>query len=286
MRKVYLYSLALSFLFCRDPDTASKREQILLFAPASTFQLFESLLARHYNKKQDYLLSYASSGKLAQQILHAKRKSYADLYISADRRWMNRLKSEGLILKKSRKKLFANRLILAIRKSSKERKPPFALERIDRFDKNGKIQKAQKQSWRSNIKASIQMRNILSQVNCWSTADPDFAPLGFYAKQALENMKSWEISKKNLQSAADARRALYALERGECEVGILYKSDQYKNENIKIVYHFPSSLYDPIHYEIALLRKEGAPKAKARALYAFLRGEQARVFYLKFGFSL
>ena len=267
--KLYLSLFSLSLLFCSC--SKPQKEKLLIFAPASTARLFESLLKNSYCKSQNCLISYASSASLARQILYG---SSPDIYISADPRWMDHLAAKDLLLKQSRKRLFANHLVLA-------------------SQANSNLAAMQTKLRKGNKRDAAYLREILNQADCWSTANPESVPLGHYAKQALKHMGLWYTSKARLRTAADARRALYLLERGECKIGILYKSDTYNNKKVKTLYHFPSQLHntmDPIYYEIALLKnryphRKSILGTKARALYTFLTGPQSKAFYLKFGFS-
>ena len=287
--KPYLTLFSLGLVFCGESDHSRSegfkykdrgfehsKEKLLLFLPASTFGLFEDLLKNHSDhcKHKSCLFSYASSAALARQILHGR---VPDLYISADARWMEHLAAKGLLWKQSRKKLFANRLVLALKANS---------------DFASKVSRNLKRDLKEDrTKTSLWLQRLFGQADCWSTADPDSVPLGRYAKQTLSNMALWHTNKSRLRTAPDARRALYLLERGECELGILYKSGLHSNTKLERLYHFPAQLHDPIDYEIALLfskknKDKSRPRAKARALYKFLGGPQSKAFYLKFGFLL
>ena len=283
MNTIYFFLLIIAFLFCCKPLAKSpEQERVKLFIPASTFYLFETLLKEELCKGNTCSLSYASSASLARQILHLHPEARPDLYISADSRWMERLGLEAMILKKSRKRLFSNRLLLSARKIEKGEKSSSSLETsnigLPRLRGANTSKSAQ-------MDIPLFLKKIFKQVTCWSTGDPDSTPLGYYARESLQNMGLWKFAKERIRGAADARRALQALEKGECELGILYKSDHYRNEKIQMLYEFPAKLHKPIHYEIALLKRDKTPAMRARAIYNFLTTAQTKKLYLKFGFS-
>ncbi|MDP6055996.1 MAG: molybdate ABC transporter substrate-binding protein [Dehalococcoidia bacterium] len=70
--------------------------------------------------------------------------------------------------------------------------------------------------------------------------DPVLAPVGRFAKQALESASVWDEIKNDLIFTADVRAALAAVETGNSTYGIVYRTDAMGSDSVSIV----SEIYD------------------------------------------
>ena len=78
-------------------------------------------------------------------------------------------------------------------------------------------------------------------------ADPDLAPAGQFAREALESAGVWERLADNLIFTSDVRAALAAVESGNATYGIVYRTDAFGSSAVSII----SEIYDgypPIVY--------------------------------------
>lgn len=66
------------------------------------------------------------------------------------------------------------------------------------------------------------------------------------------------------------RSALAFVERGECEVGIVYKTDALISRKVKIIGTFPANLHSPIIYPLALTW-QGAQNKEAVQFEQFIQ---------------
>ncbi len=80
--------------------------------------------------------------------------------------------------------------------------------------------------------------------------------------------------------AADVRAALQFVARGECEYGIVYRTDL-RAADVRAIAQIPGGYHQPILYTAALI---GAPNQAAVAFFEFLFSEQARLIYRAAGF--
>ena len=117
-----------------------------------------------------------------------------------------------------------------------------------------------------------------------STGDPDHVPVGIYARQALENMGQWAQIQPRLARAESVRAALALVERGEAPMGIVYSTDAAVAPKVKVVGPFPESLHDTIVYPVALVAGHETPAA--RAFLEFLKSNEAKGIFAKYGFKL
>jgi len=199
-------------------------------------------------------VSLDSSGTLARQI---QQGAPAQLFISADEKWMDRLAGQGLLVPASRKDLLTNTLVL-----------------IAPADQAHPV----------TIKPGFDLARLLGSRGRLAVGDPDSVPAGIYAKQALIRLGVWAQVSSRLAPAANVKAALLLVERGEAPAGVVYRTDALNDPKVARVGAFPDSSHDPITYPIALIGKQtGTPQAVA--LLQFLEGTQARAIYAASGFG-
>ena len=81
----------------------------------------------------------------------------------------------------------------------------------------------------------------------------------------------------------DVRTALAFVERGECALGIVYKTDALLSKKVKVVAAFPAASHASIEYPGALTKNAGA---ESKDFWDFLQSDQAKVVFTRYGFSL
>ena len=236
--------------------TASARaEDVTVFAAASTTNAINEIgdlfTARTGNAIKP---SYASSSTLAKQV---EQGAPANVFISADLKWVDYLAERKLIDPATRTNLLGNTLVLVAPADSKA----------------GMIV----------IDKTTDLAKLLGDGRL-STGDPDHVPVGIYARQALENMGQWAQIQPRLARAESVRAALALVERGEAPLGIVYSTDAAVAPKVKVVGTFPESLHDTIVYPVALVAGHETPAA--RAFLEFLKSNEAKGIFAKYGFKL
>lgn len=195
--------------------------------------------------------TYASSSTLARQI---EQGAPIDLFVSANRAWMDHLAARDLIDADSRRAVARNALVLIQPQSAPERSialprgesPPRALTRR------------------------------------WSTGDPQHVPVGGYAREALVSLGWWEELRPQLVATADVRAALRLVERNEVDWGIVYHTDARMSRAVRVAAHLPADAHEPIVYPAALTTSDNP---SARAFLDWLSGPQGRVLLAESGFQ-
>ena len=81
----------------------------------------------------------------------------------------------------------------------------------------------------------------------------------------------------------DVRAALAAVESGNVEAGIVYKTDAAMSKKVKVVYEVASEESPVISYSVAVL-KEAKQGEAARKFWKFLNSTEASRIFKKFGF--
>jgi molybdate transport system substrate-binding protein len=197
--------------------------------------------------------SYAASSALAKQIAQG---APADVYVSANIKWMDYLQKQKLIVDATRVNLLGNALVLIAPKGSK-------LDHVD-IGKGFDIAK-------------------LAGAGRIAVADTLAVPAGLYAKAALQSLGAWKAAEPKLAQAENVRATLAYVARGETPLGIVYSTDAKIEPKVKIVGVFPEDSHPPIKYPVAAL-KDAKSQAVAQYLQ-FLRTPEAKAIFEQYGFS-
>lgn len=223
---------------------------VTVYAAASLTNVMKVLSASYESQHPVRIKSsFASSSTLAKQI---EAGANADIFASADQQWMDYLQAHQLIEASSRKALLGNTLVLV---APTDQAAPVVMR------------KGQAPA----LKGYLCM------------GDPTHVPAGIYGKQALVSLDWWVALAKHMVATEDVRAALAFVQRGECQLGIVYATDAAISDKVVIVGRFPAGSHDPVVYPFALLPKASA---EARDFFTYLQGRQAAAVFAKAGFTL
>jgi molybdate transport system substrate-binding protein len=206
-------------------------------------------IAAHYD--EPVLFNFGASSMLVRQI---QEGAPADLFISADELKMDQLAQRGLIVKKSRVNILSNTLVIVVPSDS-------ALKIMSARDLAGPS-----------------IRHV-------AVAEPQTVPAGIYAKEYLRKIKVWDRITSKLIPTDNVRAALAAVESGNVETGIVYRTDALISHAVKIAYEIPRGEGPKIVYPAAVLT-DSTQRATAQKFLSYLRSEPARAVFRRFGFLL
>jgi molybdate transport system substrate-binding protein len=234
----------------RAPDTAAP----IVFAAASMKTALDAAAAAwKADTGKTVSIAYASSAALAKQI---EQGAPADIFISADLKWMDYLEKSKLVRAGTRKNLFGNKLVLI-----EPNDADIMLEIAKGFDLAGDA---------GDGKIAV--------------CAIDSCPAGIYAKEALESLGIFAGVEPKLAQADNVRNALILVSRGEAKFGIVYATDAKADPKVKVVGTFSASSHRPIVYPIALVAASANPDA---ALFlAYLTSQAATKIFLEQGFDI
>jgi molybdate transport system substrate-binding protein len=248
MRFVLLLSLMLAPL-------SAQAQQLTVFAAASLTDAMKDVATIWQKQGHPALnLSFAASSTLARQI---EQGAPANVFASADEKWMDYLAGKNLIVAVTRKDLLGNDLVLVVP-----------------ADKPMHV----------NIGPGFDLAKLLGPNGRLAVGDPAHVPAGIYAEQALRKLGIWDSVAAHLARADDVRSALLLVERGEAPAGIVYGTDAAVSKGVMVAGVFPASSHDPVSYPFAVLKSGDTPDA--RALLTFLDGPQARAVFVARGFKV
>lgn len=243
--------LTAMLLACAKPV---KEEQGPLVLAASSLQESLTAVADAWEAKGHATprLSFAGSSTLARQLLNG---APADLFISADEEWMDRIEEAGLVKGGTRATLVGNRLVMIAPRDND----------ID-LDLNDA----------GSLAAALGTNRL-------AMADPDSVPAGRYGKAALQNLGIWPSVANRIAPAENVRAALALVERGQAPLGIVYATDARASDKVSIVTTLPATNHPPIRYPVAQLANSSDPHASA--FLAFLASDEASAIFRRFGFE-
>ena len=116
-------------------------------------------------------------------------------------------------------------------------------------------------------------------------AEPSTVPAGIYAKQYLKQLELWSSVIDKLVPTENVRAALAAVESGNCEAGIVYRTDARISKRVQVAFEVRREEGPRISYPIAAIASSKQPEA-ARALVAYLGSAAAAQVFAAHGFLM
>jgi molybdate transport system substrate-binding protein len=230
-------------------------QQLTMFAAASLTDAMKDVSAKWVDAgHQPLVLSLGSSSTLARQI---EQGAPANVFASADEKWMDYLAEKKLIAPDTRKSLLGNDLVLVVA-----------------ADKPVHV----------TINKSLDLMGLLGANGRLATGDPAHVPVGIYAEQALKKLGMWDAVSPRLARTEDVRAALLLVERGEAPAGIVYATDAAVSKAVMVAGTFPADSHDPVSYPFAVTKS--GDTAEAHALLTFLSSAPARAVFVQRGFKV
>lgn len=237
-----------------SPAIAADADSVTIFAAASTTNAITDIGNLFAQKGMGKVVtSFASSSTLAKQI---EQGAPANVFLSADLKWMNYLAEKKSIEPQSLFDLLGNKIVLIAPTSS-----------------TAKIV----------ISPKLDLATILGKEKL-AMGDPDHVPAGIYGKQALEKLGIWKGVESKVARAKDVRAALTLVEREEAPLGVVYATDAAITKKVKVVAVFPEDSHPPIVYPVALVKGKETPAAKS--FLDFLKTTDAKAVFEKYGFTV
>lgn len=234
------------------PDIAAQETaQPLRVAAAADLTLAFQEIGKNYEKlngtKLDFI--FGSTGTLEQQI---ENGAPYDVFAAASTRYVDALKSKGLIIPGTQQ-LYAR----------------------------GSIGLATTTASSLQVK---ELKDLLKpEIKKIAIANPEHAPYGMAAKQALEKAGIWELVKGKLVYGKNIQDTLTLIKTGNAETGIIALSIAKKDE----VYfsRIREDMYKPLNQSMAVTA--GTKQAqRARQFIAYVNSPEGRKVMKKYGFNL
>ena len=225
--------------------------ELRISVAASMTDLFKDLVSTFEQQHQEIkiITNFGPSGGLAKQI---DKGAPADLYVSANPKWMNYLVEKERVDATTRK-IFAHNKLVFVGIANKE---ILSLQNLPSLERIG-------------------------------IGSPKSVPAGQYAKEALDKLKLWDglLEGGKLVMAKDVRQALIYADRGETDGSFVYRTDALLAKKAEILFEVPQELYSKVSYPVAITEM-GVSNPEAKEFYNYVISEAAHEKLLKYGFSL
>ncbi len=208
----------------------------------------------------------AASSTLARQIAEG---APADVFISADKTWLDYLKKGGHF-DGAPVEIARNRLVWTL---------SFSKEQIETIKKT--VTEFRKEL---GEEGGLVIQDNSSEPGMFITGDPEYVPLGQYAKEALSSAGLWEKYKDEIVPAENARKAVFLMEMQPSARGILYRTDALSSKNIIIIDEIPEEFHSPIIYWAVVVRQTNP--AAIKKFMIFLQSEAFKTILEEKGFEV
>jgi len=235
---------------CKDknPATSASQNELTVAAAADLTPAFEEL-GREFESatKIKVVFMFGSTGMLTRQI---ENGAPVDVFAAANVSYVDQLEQKGLIIPDSKAIYARGRITL----------------------------------WTPN-ESTIRLQGIADlarpEVMRIAIANPDHAPYGLAAKQALQSAGIWDRVQSKLVYGDNIRQTLQYAATGNVEVAIVALSLSIQSNGRWTL--IPEELHQPLDQGLAVIKTTKNEPA-ARAFAAFINSPQGKAIMKKYGF--
>ena len=221
-----------------------------VFAAASLSDALKEIAKSYEPASGDKLrYNFAASSALARQI---KEGAPADLFFSADEAKMDDLAKGGLIAADTRLSLLSNTLVIVVNAEG-------------------------------GAAVSAPADLAKPAIGRIALAEPQTVPAGIYAKEYLQKADLWKKIIDKVVPTENVRACLAAVEAGNADAGIVYKTDALISKKVKVAYEVRVAEGPKISYPLAVVTDSKNAEA-ARKFAVYLASPEARAVFSKYGF--
>lgn len=233
-------------------SVGGSKGELMISAAASLTDVLNEIKPKFEDEHLDIVLTFnfGSSGKLAQMI---RQGAPSDVFLSASGTDMDKLQSEALILEDTRSNFAENELVLITNKEQ-----PTNLTSFEEISS-------------ANAKH-------------FAIGEPESVPVGRYTKEVLEHLGLWGSLQGSLVLGSDVRQVLTHVEMGNAQIGVVYSSDAFISDRVKVIARANTEWHNPIFYPGAVVSDTSRPEA-AKVFLEFLTSEVGQEILTNYGFK-
>ncbi|MBM3943338.1 MAG: molybdate ABC transporter substrate-binding protein [SAR202 cluster bacterium] len=232
------------------PNTGAGVTLIVSAASDLTFAFQEISGLFQEENEAKVVFNFGSTGLLAQQI---EQGAPADLFAAASMSAIDELERAGLITPGSKTRFARGYLVMWSRAGTS-----FPMK---------------------------ELADLLSpEVKRIAIANPDHAPYGVAAREALQSAGLWDILQPKLVQGENVRQALAYAEAGNADVALVALSLAQQSNGGRWV-RVPEDLHNPIDQSLAVIRAS-PHQQEARQFAEFIASPRGRAVLEKYGFAV
>ncbi|MCL4488261.1 MAG: molybdate ABC transporter substrate-binding protein [Chloroflexi bacterium] len=240
-----------SFFFCLALAACSSPPRPLTVSAAANLQTAFTEIGAAFEKQNGtpVTLNYGATGSLAQQIIQG---APVDVFASADVATVDDLAKRGFIITDTVQIYARGQIVLYTRADN-----PIPLQSLSDL-------------------ANADVKRI-------AIANPETAPYGHAARQALQNSKLWDGLQPKIVIAENIQQTQQYADSGNVDAAITARSLAVGSKGKWT--EIPQGLYTPIDQALGVVK--GRPnESTARAFAAFVTGPAGRAVLVKYGYGL
>ncbi len=238
------------FASCGGGNKSADQSTLTVSAAADltpAFQELGKLFEQQNGTKVTF--NFGSTGQLAQQI---EQGAPVDLFAAANVAYVDELEKKNLILPDTKALYAQGRITLWTRNES-----PLKLERVEDL-------------------AQPEFKKI-------AIANPDHAPYGVAAREALQSARVWEAVSPKLVFGENISQTLQYAESGNVDAAIVALSLSTQSNGRWVL--IPADLHKPLNQALAVISGAGHEQ-EARRFAAFINSPPGRAVMRRYGFVL
>lgn len=226
--------------------------ELIILAAASLTDVCNEIetLYEDANTNVNLTFSYGGSGALQTQI---EEGAPADVFISAATRQMTALNDKGLMNSDSIVNLMENKVVLVV--------PADSTADVTTFDDVA-----------------------TDKVKLIGLGEPGSVPVGQYSEEIFTSLGTLDAVKAKANYGSDVRTVLSWVETSAVECGVVYATDAYSTDRVKIVCEAPEGSHKQVIYPAGVV-KASANQEAAADFITYLQSDEIIALFEAYGFS-
>lgn len=231
-------------------DDQSPNTTITVSAAADLMFAFQEIGRAFENTKGIHVIfNFGSTGQLTEQI---RQGAPVDVFAAANIAYIESLKSEGLIIPETQTLYAQGRITLWVLPDSS-----------------------------LNIQSLAELTR--PEITRIAIANPEHAPYGVAAKEALQTVGVWSDVSSKLLLGQNVAQTLAFAQTGEVDVAIVALSLSVTTEGKWVL--IPAELHTPLDQSMAVIA-DTKHESAARAFVAYVNSDEGRAIMRRYGFVL
>lgn len=233
-------------------EIPEEKIELTILAAASLTDVCNELKAQFEkeNPSVTISISYGGSGALQTQI---EEGAPADVFMSAAMKQMTALDDEELMASDSIVQLLENKVVMIVPKESDTSVSSFEDAATD-------------------------------AVTIIGLGEPGSVPVGQYSEEIFSSLGILDEVKEKANYGSDVRTVLSWVETAAVDCGVVYATDAYTSEDVKIVCEAPEGSCSKVLYPVGVVAASEHPD-EAAAWLAFIQREASMELFKAYGFS-
>lgn len=226
--------------------------ELTILAAASLTDVCNEIKVNYESTHENVILhfSYGGSGALQTQI---EEGAPADIFIPAAMGQMTALDEQGLMDSASIVQLLENKVVLVV--------PADSTVNITSFEDVA-----------------------TDKVTMVGLGEPGSVPVGQYAEEIYTTLNLLDQVKAKANYGSDVRTVLFWVETGAVDCGVVYATDAYTTERVKLVAEAPKGSCTQVIYPAGIVKSTEHSKA-AVDFMAYLQEEETLALFESYGFT-